>query len=49
MKSILLRIDQETIKQIETLAKTQERSINRQIVYIIKKYLQAPTSDYKGF
>lgn len=49
MKSILLRIDQETINQIETLAKAQERSINKQIVYIIKRYIQAYTSDYKGF
>ena len=42
MKNILLRIDQETLNEIEELAKRQERSTNKQIVYIIKRYLQSP-------
>jgi len=42
MKNILLRIDLETINEIEALAKGQERSTNKQIVFMIKRYLQSP-------
>lgn len=35
----VLRIDNDTYNQIKNLAKIENRSINKQILYMLRKYL----------
>ena len=40
MINFTLRIDEETHKKIVEIAQKEERSINSQIIYILKKYIE---------
>ncbi len=35
-----LRIDEETHRELSILAEKEERSLNSQIIYIVKKYIE---------
>ena len=40
MINFTLRIDEETHEEIAKIANKEERSINSQIIYILKKYIE---------
>jgi len=40
MANVLLRISDELYKEVKKIAKEEERSINSQLIYIIKKYIK---------
>lgn len=40
MINFTLRIDEETHNEIIKIAQKEERSINSQIIYILKKYIE---------
>ena len=40
MINFTLRIDEETHEKIAKLAEEEQRSLNSQIVYLIKKYIE---------
>lgn len=40
MINTTLRIDEQTYQKIGEIAENEERSINAQIVYILKKYIE---------
>lgn len=46
-KEMLLRIEEELYEAIKKIADKQERSVNAQICYIIKKYIEEKEQNEK--
>lgn len=44
-KEMLLRIEEDLYEEIKKVADSQERSVNAQILYILKKYLEGLTNE----
>lgn len=47
MITTTLRIDEETYNELVKLAQEEERSINSQLIYILKKYLENAKNNSK--
>jgi len=41
MANVLLRISDELYQEVKRIADLEERSINSQLIYIIKKYIES--------
>lgn len=39
-KEYILRLEEETYEELKKIADKEERSVNAQIIYIIKKYIE---------
>lgn len=46
-KEMLLRIDDELYEKIKKIADKQERSVNAQILFILKKYIEEQKKEDK--
>lgn len=44
-KEMLLRIEEELYEEIKKIADNQERSVNAQILYILKKFVEEYSKD----
>lgn len=44
-KEMLLRIEEELYEEIKKIADSQERSVNAQILYILKKFVEEYSND----
>ena len=46
-KEYILRIEEDLFEEIKKFADTQERSVNTQIIYILKKFLEEQKKEDK--
>ena len=46
-KEYILRIEEDLFEEIKKFADTQERSVNAQIIYILKKFLEEQKKEDK--